>query len=80
MTTRKPRWPSIPGRPTNSDIEIREDPISTADYPMWRAIITIQGRCYYAIYAGDKPSVDKVKQDWAADLIYGIFGRNWKRL
>ena len=50
------------------EVEVREDLTSTPDYPMWRAIVTTsRGRCYYAVYAGEKPAGDKVRADWLAD-------------
>lgn len=50
------------------DIEIREAPGSTTDYPCWYAIMTTpRGYCYYITFAGDKPSVDAVRQAWRDD-------------
>ena len=46
-------------------VEVREHPSSTADYPVWLAIVTtISGLCYFVTYAGDKPSDEKVLQAW----------------
>jgi hypothetical protein len=50
------------------EVEIREDISSTPDYPMWKAIVTTpRGRCFFAVYAYDRPSDDKVRNDWLAD-------------
>jgi hypothetical protein len=49
-------------------IEVREHRSSTADYPAWLAIVTtVRGYCYYVVYAGDKPSEEKVRQAWDED-------------
>ena len=59
------------------EVEILEDINSTPDYPKWKAIITTpRGRCFYAVYAGDRPSGDKVRNDWLSDR-NGSRSKNW---
>lgn len=53
---------------TTVSIEIRERFESTADRPLWRAVVTTaKGRSYSVTYAGDKPSEEKVIQAWGED-------------
>lgn len=49
-------------------VEIRADLLNTPDNERWKAIVTTaRGRSYYAVYSGDRPAVEKVRQDWADD-------------
>lgn len=57
------------------DVTIREHATSTTDWPRWLAIVTIRGRCYYGVYADERPSEDKVRADWREDG--GARSKNW---
>lgn len=47
------------------DIQIKEHPSSTIDYPLWLVIITNKtGNCYYCTFAGEKPTESRVIDDW----------------
>lgn len=49
-------------------VEVKERFESTADRPLWRAIVTTaRGRCYSCTFAGDKPSDERVQQVWTED-------------
>ena len=59
------------------DVEVRGHLDSTPDRPLWKAIVTTRrGRCYFAIYAGDEPSAEKVAADYLADR-GTTKARNW---
>lgn len=45
-------------------VETRQAPNSSNHYV---AIVTIRGRCHYAIYAGECPSNAKVTEDYLSD-------------
>ena len=49
-------------------VEIRKTFESTEDRPSWKCIVTTdRGRCYYAVYAGERPSEEKVQQDYLSE-------------
>lgn len=60
-------------------IEINEHRTSTPDRPMWVAFVMslMSYRCYYAVYAGDRPTVDKVREDFFSDM-GTTKAKNWK--
>ena len=61
-------------------VDVREDASSRPDFQVWRAIVeTSRGRCYYAVYAEERPSDDKVKRDWSEDIGTSR-AKNWKTL
>ena len=61
-------------------VEVRKDYASSPEYPMWRAIVTTaRGRSYWTTYAGDRPSDEKVRQDYLADRGTNR-ARNWAPL
>lgn len=46
-------------------IEVRESIYHSPKDPVWRAVVTNKaGHCWYLLYAGEKPSEDKIKADW----------------
>ena len=49
------------------DIEIRERFESTKDNQLWEAIVSTGGKSFRCTFAGDKPSVDHVKEVWKTD-------------
>lgn len=57
--------------------ETREHPASHPERPTWLAIVTIEtGRRYTAIYAGDRPSDEKVVNDYLSDR-HTTRAKNW---
>jgi hypothetical protein len=50
------------------EVEVRQHPASTEQYPCWRAIVTTaRGYCYSCTWAGDRPSDETVLQAWKED-------------
>lgn len=50
-----------------ASVQIKEAPISDGGQ-YWVAVVeTLRARCFYAIYAGEKPSPEKVAQDYRDD-------------
>lgn len=53
---------------TSVSVEVRERFESTADRPLWRAVVTTaRGLSYSCTFAGDKPSDERVRQVWLDD-------------
>ncbi len=49
----------------NIEVEVRSHPSSCPEYLRWLAIVTTaRGLSYFCTFAGDKPTEEKIKQEW----------------
>lgn len=60
----------------NSIMSVDIKPHPTSDEHWFAIVTTKRGYCFFATYAGPKPTEEKVKADWYSDG--GSRSYNWK--